>query len=226
MIHLALELVAAKMFLVVTVSLIWVQPLPEDLLKSAGCDKENITKSAVILEEFERCTGRGTISHCLILADEQEPGTHIKIGGRLLAEDGVTPLPHILMFVYHADADGYYSPGGADERTPRISGILRTDDGGRYEIRTILPGGYPNSKIPSHIHVSATLPDGRELWLEEFFFDDDPRLQTGFKRRLVRTGRFSPIVTLMKNTSGELIGSRDFRVPVKGKNIIARTHGL
>jgi hypothetical protein len=57
------------------------------------------------------------------------------------------------VFVYHANARGSYAEGNG---RMRYASTLRTDDKGRYRIRTIFPSGYGG--IAPHVHFEILEP--------------------------------------------------------------------
>lgn len=71
---------------------------------------------------------------------------------------------------------------GTGRRHGRYRGWVQTDQDGRYEFKTVRPGGYPNSDLPEHIHLHVLEPGCATYYLEDATFDDDPRL-TEAKRR-------------------------------------------
>jgi protocatechuate 3,4-dioxygenase beta subunit len=66
-----------------------------------------------------------------------------------------------------------------DEPHARLAGFLTLPDG-RFELRTIRPGGYTKSvrlgdrdrHIPAHIHIDFTCPGHAERRLQVVFADD------------------------------------------------------
>src|SRR5262245_2985766 len=87
-----------------------------------------------------------------------EPGDALVVSGIVRGADG-KPMPNAIVYVYQTDHRGYYSPKtAARDESPRLFGYLKTDSQGRYEFRTIRPGGYPDSKVPQHIHYEVTVP--------------------------------------------------------------------
>ncbi|HEY7547229.1 MAG TPA: hypothetical protein VID27_20210 [Blastocatellia bacterium] len=106
------------------------------------------------------------------IAAKEEPGERIIVTGTVYDAEG-KPLEGVSVYVYHTDANGYYTPGSNDNRNPRLRGYMRTDREGRYEFSTIRPGPYPNSRIPAHIHYVVTAPGYRER-VFEIVFEGDP----------------------------------------------------
>lgn len=82
-----------------------------------------------------------------------DPGEPFEMTGIVREPDG-TVVRGRKVFIHHADNKGQYvqRPSGP----MRYAGTLRTDDQGRYRIRTILPGGYGGA--PGHIHYEILEP--------------------------------------------------------------------
>jgi protocatechuate 3,4-dioxygenase beta subunit len=118
--------------------------------------------------------------NALALTTSREPGTPIAITGTLVDKSGF-PVGGAEIHVYHADARGWYTPRNAmDEPNARLSGRLRTDANGRFELRTIRPGHYPRPvkldgierRIPAHIHMDITAEGHAVRRLQMVFADD------------------------------------------------------
>jgi len=149
------------------------------------------------------------------------PGEHgepMEIRGVIYRKDGRTPAPGVILYVYHTDATGHYSPAPGQtqgRRDGHLRGWMRTDSSGRYEFRTIRPAPYPSRDNPAHVHVVVKEPDKNEYYLDEYVFDDDPLLTPERRARLENRGG-SGIVALSRNRDGVWIGRRDL---VLGRNI-------
>ncbi len=105
------------------------------------------------------------------LAAPGEPGQRLVISGTVYGPDCKTPLPETLLDIWQANAAGVYdtqTPGNFTERVDfHMRGMLYTDENGRYEIETIMPGRYgvppglpgleqyAGLTRPAHIHVKA-----------------------------------------------------------------------
>jgi protocatechuate 3,4-dioxygenase beta subunit len=124
-----------------------------------------------------------------------EPGVRLTVSGRLLDRSG-KGVPGAVVYAYHTSAKGWYSDRAAhvaanegDRKHARLFAYLRTDDAGRFELRTVRPGGYPGSDLPCHIHVevepAGLLPTGL---VTEILFDDDPRLTPAVRDRSLAEG--------------------------------------
>jgi protocatechuate 3,4-dioxygenase beta subunit len=110
---------------------------------------------------------------------------------RLVEADG-SPCARALVYLYHTDARGDYGPNdarvpltGSDNDYARLFGYAVTDTSGTIEIRTIRPGGYPDSTFPEHVHVRITCSDKRSFGAE-IWFDDDPRVDRAAREEAAR----------------------------------------
>jgi len=117
-----------------------------------------------------------------------EPGDPALITGRVTDADG-SPLADANLDVWQADADGRYSgfmPGPPDGN---LRGQVRTDEEGRYEIRTVIPGPYtipldgPTGKMtaaagwspwrPAHVHLIVSAENYEPLVTQLFIDTSD-----------------------------------------------------
>ena len=124
---------------------------------------------------FEKLTNTDT------LPDFNEAGPKIRISGIVYQQDGKTPAKDVVIYVYHTDQTGYYTPGknakGWEKRHGYIRGWVKTDKNGFYQFFTLRPAAYPSRRDPQHIHITIKEPDLNEYWIDEFLFADDPLLQ-------------------------------------------------
>ncbi|RDC55250.1 intradiol ring-cleavage dioxygenase [Pedobacter chinensis] len=116
-----------------------------------------------------------------------EKGQKLIITGTVFQIDGKTPAPDVIIYYWQTDHNGYYSPKpDMDERAKRhghIRGWVKTDNKGKYTIKTIRPAPYPNDNIPAHVHLSIKEPDmANEYYTDEINFDDDKLLIPHFKK--------------------------------------------
>src|SRR5688572_30535194 len=81
-----------------------------------------------------------------------EPGQPLVVSGVVYAADGTTPRPGVVVYAYQTDARGLYTPDGRPG-VPRLHAWMRTDERGRYELRTIRPASYPGQNIAAHVHM-------------------------------------------------------------------------
>jgi protocatechuate 3,4-dioxygenase, beta subunit len=152
------------------------------------------------------------------LPDFNESGPKIKISGIVYERDGKTPVRDVVIYVYHTDQTGHYTPKenskGWGKRHGYIRGWMKTDKNGFYEFYTLRPASYPNSNIPQHIHVTVKEPDKNEYWIDEYLFEGDPFLTESERKKQEKRGG-SGIVTL-KRENGMLQAKRDI---ILGLNI-------
>jgi protocatechuate 3,4-dioxygenase beta subunit len=153
------------------------------------------------------------------LAPADEPGEKLIITGTIFKRDGKTPAQDVILYVYHTDAQGLYSPAPGQKDARRhghLRGWIKTDASGKYSITTIRPASYPNGRAPQHIHPLIKEPGLSLYWIDEFLFDDDPYLTAEEKDHQQKRGG-SGIIHLTKNSEGVWIGKRDiilgFNIP-------------
>lgn len=116
-----------------------------------------------------------------------ESGQKLIITGTVFQLNGRTPAPDVIIYYWQTDNNGYYSPtAGMEEQAKRhghIRGWVKTDENGKYTIKTIRPAPYPNESIPGHIHLSIKEPNiVNEYYTDEICFDDDKLLIQHFKK--------------------------------------------
>lgn len=138
-------------------------------------------------------------------------GEEMIISGVIYEKDGKTPAANVILYVYHTDKTGRYTPASDQKdarRHGRMRGWMKTDSRGRYAFKSIRPGAYPGRKDPAHIHPIIQEPDGRYYWIDEYLFEDDPLVTTQIRANQEKRGG-SGIVTLKKNQDGIWEGKRD-----------------
>lgn len=92
-----------------------------------------------------------------------DPGQRMNIRGRVTSLDG-TPQPGIEISIRQAN--------GAGDYTERYRGVVVTDDKGRYQFGSAVPGNYGGAK---HVHVTV-YQDGWEYFDTTILFQGDPNL--------------------------------------------------
>jgi protocatechuate 3,4-dioxygenase beta subunit len=106
--------------------------------------------------------------HRAVLAGARDRGQPLALAGRVLGA-GCAPLAGALLEVWHADHRGAYDLAGF-----RYRGTLRTDEAGRWTVRTIVPGRYRDGRRyrPMHVHVKLRAPHHRGLTTQLYFAGD------------------------------------------------------
>ena len=104
-----------------------------------------------------------------VLVAPKDAGTRFALDGRILTTT-CEPIAKAELDVWQADATGAYDNDGY-----RFRGTLVTDDQGRYQLRTIIPGRYLNGKTyrPAHLHVKVRAR-GRDELTTQLYFAGDP----------------------------------------------------
>jgi catechol 1,2-dioxygenase len=98
-------------------------------------------------------------------------GESLVLSGTVYAVDCSTPLAGAVVDVWQTDGKGEYDFSGAF----RLRGRLKTGEGGRYQLATVLPGRYGTggSFRPAHIHVKVSHPAAESL-TTQIYFSGDP----------------------------------------------------
>jgi len=147
-----------------------------------------------------------------------EKGEALVITGNIYKPDGRTPAAGVILYVYHTDAGGEYSPAPGQKdaiRHGHLRSWVKSDVQGKYKFTTIRPASYPQGRNPQHIHPLIYDPDKGYYWIDEYLFDDDPYL-TPAERNSQKGRGGNGIIHLNKNAGGIWIGTRDI---VLGKNV-------
>jgi protocatechuate 3,4-dioxygenase beta subunit len=146
-----------------------------------------------------------------------EPGEPMEISGIIYRKDGKTPAESVILYVYHTDATGLYSPSAnqtSGRRHGHLRGWMKTNAKGEYRFTSIRPSAYPNRKIPQHIHPIIKEADKNEYYVDEYRFDDDPLLTREERGKAENRGG-SGLIHLAKQ-NGVWVGKRNF---VLGLNV-------
>lgn len=153
------------------------------------------------------------------IAPEGEAGEPLVLTGTVYAEDGETPMPGVVIYAYHTDAEGIYRKEGGETGNGQRHGVLRgwveTGDDGRYRFDTIRPASYPDSTTSQHIHMSVLPPEGEERWIDSVKFTDDPLLTDRERDRSQNRGG-PGIVTPRRNEDGTWQAERDIILDGEG----------
>jgi len=119
-------------------------------------------------------------------------GTIIRVVGTVTDED-CRAIPDALVEIWQACHSGKYNHSedpNSLELDPNFQywGRARTDQNGRYEFRSVIPGYYPNTAKtyrPPHIHFKTHAPGHQSLTTQMYFDPDsfaDPKVAAFVKR--------------------------------------------
>ncbi|MGH2575224.1 MAG: intradiol ring-cleavage dioxygenase [Ignavibacteria bacterium] len=93
-------------------------------------------------------------------------GTKIILSGLVLSMKG-KPLAKTLVDLWHCDNSGDY-----DNEGYKLRGHQFTDDEGKYQFETIVPGLYPGRTRHYHVKIKAR---SKSLLTTQLFFPNEPR---------------------------------------------------
>lgn len=157
-----------------------------DALKEAlvaGADAVRALSDPVFLPlhenpEFRNLIRRFTTSSETTIVTPGEPGTPLRVRGKVTDEDG-KPVAGARIYVFQTGASGSYSTAGGnaadsgDSLNPRIFGYMVS----------AVDGSYAFSTIRYEVHVA-----GYEAAVTEFMFEGDPRLTADAREWVTRAG--------------------------------------
>jgi protocatechuate 3,4-dioxygenase, beta subunit len=162
----------------------------------------------------------------IVLASPDEPGEPLLVRGRVFAPDGETPVPGVVLYVYQTDAEGHYSRA-TRRAPPRLRGWVRTDEAGRYEVRTIRPGSYPSRRAAAHVHVQLWGAGYEPQYSTDLLFADDPLLPDRDRQRSRAAGAFAHVCEPGRAAGGELVCTHNHRLKPQGDDLDQNVrHGL
>ncbi len=100
------------------------------------------------------------------LNPENHQGQVLKVSGKVLLNDCVTPAPETTIDIWHADETGEYV-------NDWYRGQIITDEQGNYSFETVIPKGYGEGTAyrPPHIHFKIFRAK-REVITSQMFFPD------------------------------------------------------
>lgn len=112
------------------------------------------------------------------MVDADEPGDPFRFAGTLTDAKTGKPVAGARIYFYQTDDGGLYAPefagSGGGSNNPRLFCYVRPDADGHFEVRSVVPGSYPNSSVSRHVHYQISAPSYRDL-RAEFILDETPR---------------------------------------------------
>ncbi|MET0629202.1 MAG: intradiol ring-cleavage dioxygenase [Acidimicrobiia bacterium] len=99
---------------------------------------------------------------------EGKTGIPLQLDLTVADASSCTPIPGLMVEIWHADAEGAYSGFGAGGSTTTfLRGGQNADTNGKVQFNTIYPGWYQGRTV--HIHVKVH--DGNTVHTTQLFFD-------------------------------------------------------
>ena len=137
------------------------------------------------------------------LPNFQSTEPKLKITGTVYRNDGKTPAEDVILYIYQTNREGVYKTVGDEKgwarRHGNIRGWIKTGIDGRYTFYTFRPAAYPDGKEPEHIHITIKEPDKNEYYIDEYVFEDDPRLTKEERNGLENRGGSGIINPIINN---------------------------
>jgi protocatechuate 3,4-dioxygenase, beta subunit len=198
--------------------------LPSLIIPNNSCQSQTKPSPRLVGGGCDGCEGiyegmPARLSWETSIALPTEPGEPMEISGVIYKADAVTPAAGVILYVYHTDAKGYYSPTpeqtGQARRHGHLRGWMKTNERGEYRFRSIRPAPYPNRGVPAHIHPTIKEPDKNEYYIDEYWFDDDPLLTDDKRAKLEKRGGLG-IIHVSRDSKGAWVGRRNI---ILGLNI-------
>lgn len=196
------------------------------LVSSTGCGAEqgekqvSTTQAPRPLPTVPACEGceaawerkPSTMAPTIQLAGGGEPSERLVLQGTVFKPDGRTPAPNVVVYIHQTNAAGRYA-GGSEEsewsrRHGRLRGWLKTGPNGRYKVRTIKPGQYPDRSHPAHIHLTVLEQGKNPYWIDDVVFDGAPGVDEEYRREAEKRGG-PGIVRLQPGPKGGWLAKRD-----------------
>jgi protocatechuate 3,4-dioxygenase beta subunit len=130
-----------------------------------------------------------------------EPGDLLVVSGCVFAPDGVRSVAGVVVYAYNTDRKGYYSRDGKVGH-PRLKGYMKTNAEGLFELHTIVPGRYPDMRIPAHVHFNMWGAGFPVQWTDDLRFEGDSYLTEAMKKESAALGKFATIRPVIVDSTG------------------------
>jgi len=186
---------------------------------SPGSATRALTPSQTVGPFFHDCLLR-TDATCDALAGDVAAGQRIHVHGRVLDGDG-KPVPDAVLELWQADDHGvYHHP--ADPRWARptsFSGFGRvgTDEDGRFEFTSVVPGRVPGRggelQAP-HVSIAVFARGLLNHLFTRMYFPDEPSNDTDPTLFCVPAHRRATLIARATSPSDDTVGARVFRFDI------------
>ena len=185
----------------------------DTLAQKAGNELSLIKKNALPVgaEGMGAIDAPDNVSWKTALAKATDEGEPMIVSGTVFAADGKTPVPNVLIYLYHTDIYGIYGKRG-EHKHGKFRSWMLTDANGKYEFRSIKPASYPNTTFAAHVHMTLTGKNFKEDWIDSILFEGDKFITAQERNQAGKKGGFNPILELEKGADGILRGVRDIQL--------------
>lgn len=134
----------------------------------------------------------------------EHEGQRLIIKGTVYKHDQSTPANDVILYYYHTDKTGRYTPKptmtSAARRHGYLRGWVRTGADGHFAIYTNRPAQYPGGQFEAHIHVIIKEPDMKNpYWIDDWIFDDDPLVTQAMRTQRQNRGGSGILSTRVEN---------------------------
>ena len=139
----------------------------------------------------------------------------MRLSGRVMMPDGVTPAAGVVVYAHHTNTDGLYANGTGEtewgRRHGRLRGWVRTNAEGAYAFDTIKPAPYPDMTMPAHVHLFVQEPGRRPYYVDDAVFEGEFRVDDVYRQRQELRGG-SGILRLTRGEASVLQAVRNIRL--------------
>ncbi len=114
----------------------------------------------------------------------------LRISGTVFKSDGKTPAKDVVVFIYQTDENGEYELKKDDRNENYIyhRAWVKTNEDGRYNFFTFVPGTDFGSNQMKHIHTFIKENNLPVYEADGFLFEDDPYLSKYCRKKLRKAG--------------------------------------
>jgi alcohol dehydrogenase class IV/protocatechuate 3,4-dioxygenase beta subunit len=166
----------------------------------------DVTKTSILVDELTHAMGSKHATASNVLGPMYRPGAELSdtpaviaridqgddaltLSGRVTDASTTAPLSGALIDIWQTNQAGLYDNQDPDQPPGNLRGVIRCDDQGHYQVRTVIPGPYRIASMngpvyallntlgrhdnrPGHIHLRITAPAHQPLTTMLFMAGD------------------------------------------------------
>ncbi|MBR9846457.1 MAG: hypothetical protein GYB35_10330 [Algicola sp.] len=133
----------------------------------------------------------------------------LKITGTIYESDGITPAKDVILYIDQADENGNFDLRYTNEKRYVYNrGWIKTDADGTYTFYTYIPGNDRRYNQMQQLFPIVKEPSKEAYEIASFLFEEDPFLTKTCRKRLVKKGDPSRILT-PKSVDGLYVVEKD-----------------